>query len=79
MRLFKTLMLMLAGIAIMGAGYVAAADSVKIEVDVDQLKEDGKAIGRHFAREGERIADEAEDFAERVADDFKDAWEDAKK
>ncbi|MCC8179973.1 MAG: hypothetical protein LIP23_03555 [Planctomycetes bacterium] len=60
---------------------VFAADSVHdedIRVQMDRLSEDARAVGRSFAREGERVAGEASDFANEVADNFVDAYEESK-
>lgn len=47
----------------------------RTEVDVDRTAADAAAVGRHYARKGERIADRAVDFAEDVADSFEEAFD----
>lgn len=78
MRTMHTFMMGLALVLFGMAGYAAAGDAVKVEVDVEQLKEDAKAAGRYLKREGEHIADKTEELANRVADEVKEAWEEAK-
>lgn len=63
--------------AVVATSRIFAADKVA-EAEMDQLKRDAKAVGREFAREGNRIADDAVDIAETIADNFVEAYDETK-
>ncbi len=64
-------------LSVVATSRVFAADAVT-EYHVREMKEHAKAVGRDYAREGERIADDAVDIANKVADNFVDAYEQSK-